>query len=213
MTEAPVSGVVMQRAATPEDEARANFYALLARLYADPPDGALLAAIAAAEPLPVETEHAAARDLAQGWDVLRAASSAMDPDAAAAEYQELFVGVGKSEVSLHAAAFMSHPGGSVLADIRSALTAAGLRRQSGVNVFEDHLSSVLETMRVLIAGGPGVEAAPFSQQREFFAAYVSPWVPQCCNAIKTSAIANYYRRVAEFTDFFVAIERDSFAIE
>ena len=30
----------------PEDEARADFYALLGRLFADPPDAGLLAAIA-----------------------------------------------------------------------------------------------------------------------------------------------------------------------
>jgi TorA maturation chaperone TorD len=213
VTETPVSAVPMQRAAVPEDEARANFYALLARLYADAPGGALLNAIAAADPLPVETEHAAARDLAQSWDMLRAASSAMDADAAASEYQELFVGVGKSEVSLHAAAYMRRPGGSVLADIRAALAALGLARQQGVNVFEDHLSSLLETMRVLIVGGPGVDPVPLSRQSEFFAAYVAPWLPQCCNAIKTCGIANYYRRVAEFTEYFAAIERDSFAIE
>ena len=30
---------------------------------------------------------------------------------------------------------------------------------------------------------------------------------------KILPIANYYHRVAEFTQFFMAIERDSFAIE
>src|SRR4029453_16104922 len=203
----------LQRAPAPEDEARGNFYAMLARLYADAPDAAFLGAIAAAEPLTIETEQGAARDLAHAWDVLRQASGAMDADAAAAEYQDLFVGVGKSEVSLHASAYVGRAGGSVLADIRGALARFGLGRQADVNVFEDHLSSVFETMRVLIVGAPGIEPMPFSWQREFFASYVSPWVSECCNAIKCSAIANYYRRVAEFTEFFVAFERDSFAIE
>jgi TorA maturation chaperone TorD len=116
-------------------------------------------------------------------------------------------------VSLHASAYVSGAGGSALASIRAALAALGLGRQPGVNVFEDHLSSVLEVMRVLIVGGPGVEPMSVLRQREFFVAYVSPWVMECCNAIKSSAIANYYRRVAEFTEFFVAIERDSCAIE
>ena len=212
MTEAPAS-TVMQRFAAPEEEARANFYALLARLYADAPDAALLAAIAAAKPLTIETEQTTARDLAHAWDVLRTASAVMDPDAAAAEYQDLFVGVGKSEVSLYASAYVSRIGGSVLADVRGALATLGFGRQPGVNVFEDHLSSVLEVMRVLIVGGPGVEPMSVLRQREFFIAYVSPWILECCNAITTSGIANYYRRVAEFTEFFVAIERDSFAIE
>ena len=39
------------RPLAPEDQARADFYALLARLFADPLDAALLAAIADAAPI------------------------------------------------------------------------------------------------------------------------------------------------------------------
>ena len=52
-----------------------------------------------------------------------------------------------------------------------------------------------------------------SEQREFFESHVRPWVFNCCTAIQKSPVANYYRRVAEFTQVFMAIERDSFAIE
>src|SRR5262249_25260843 len=88
----------------PEDRARAGHYALLARLYADAPDAALLSAIAKSGAAgPVETaEH----PLARTWTMLGAASAAMDPAAAAEEYQELFVGVGQSAVSLHASAYL-----------------------------------------------------------------------------------------------------------
>jgi TorA maturation chaperone TorD len=88
-----------------------------------------------------------------------------------------------------------------------------LGRQAGVNVYEDHLGAICETMRVLIGGAPGIEPGTVAQQREFFVVYIASWVTLCCNAIKISPIANYYRRVAEFTDFFMAIERDSLAIE
>ena len=47
------------RPLAPEDQARADFYALLARLYADPPDAALLAAIARAAPLGDEANDGA----------------------------------------------------------------------------------------------------------------------------------------------------------
>jgi TorA maturation chaperone TorD len=137
----------------------------------------------------------------------------MDSEAAAQEYVDLFVGVGRSEVSLHAAEYLRSTGGSVLAELRSELARLGLSRQAGVSVFEDHLAAVLETMRVLIAGAPGVEPRSPVEQSAFFELYVSSWVPRCCAAIIAAPIANYYRRVAEFTGFFVAIERDSFAIE
>jgi TorA maturation chaperone TorD len=213
MTDADIPAVALHRQVAAEDEARANFYALLARLYADAPDAALLRAIAAADELPVVAPDSAANDLAQSWRMLIAASAAMDAEAAAAEYQDLFIGVGRSEVNLFASGYVSRAGGSALSDVRAALAQLGLSRQEGTSLYEDHLAAVCETMRVLIGGAPGVEPCPFAQQREFFAGYVSPWVSACCDAIKISPIANYYRRVAEFTQYFMAIERDSFAIE
>ena len=196
-----------------EDQARANFYALLGRLYGDAPDTALLRTIAAADELPIAVAEGPAYDLGEAWRTLIAASAAMDADAASQEYIDLFVGVGKSEVGVHASGYLSHAGGSVLAELRAELARLGLGRQEGVSMYEDHLAAVCETMRVLAGGAPGIEPFPFSEQRSFFMAYVSPWVPECCNAIISSAIANYYRRVAELTQLFVAIERDSFAIE
>jgi TorA maturation chaperone TorD len=196
-----------------EDEARANFYALLSRLYGAGPDAALLQAIAAADDLQVEARDAFALGLADGWRALRSASRAVESDAAAQEYVDLFVGVGESEVSLHAAAYLRSRTGSVLAELRAELARLGLGRLAAVSAYEDHLSAVLETMRVLITGAPGVEPRPLAEQNAFFAAYVGSWVMSCCDAIIAAPIANYYRRVAEFTRFFVAIERDSFAIE
>jgi TorA maturation chaperone TorD len=212
MSQAPAT-MAMPGEVAAEDQARANFYALLARLYAAAPDTELLARIAAADALPVVGEAGAARDLAASWGALTAASAATDAAAAAEEYQRLFIGVGKSEVSLHASGYLAPAGKSPLSELRSTLARLGLGRQAGVNVYEDHLAAVCETMRVLIGGAPGIEPCAVAQQREFFAVYVASWVAPCCNAIKNSPIANYYRRVAEFTEFFIAIERDSFAIE
>jgi TorA maturation chaperone TorD len=212
MSPAPAT-VAMPGKVAAEDQARANFYALLARLYGAPPDAALLASIAAAEALPVVGESGTAHDLAASWGALLAASAATDAAAVAEEYQSLFIGVGKSEVSLHAAGYLASTGKSPLAELRATLARLGLGRQAGVNVYEDHLAAICETMRVLIGGAPGIEPCAVAQQREFFAVYVASWITPCCNAIKNSPIANYYHRVAEFTEFFMAIERDSLAIE
>ena len=205
----------MHQAVAPEDQVRANFYALLSRLYADAPDAALLRAIAeAGEPPPGEGE--AAGELASAWTMLCKASAAMDPEAAAEEYQELFIGVGKSEVSLYASAYLPSGGTSVLGEVRATLARLGLGRRPEVNVYEDHLAAICETMRALIVGTGGTDGAQaraVGEQREFFGMHVAPWVFACCSAICACAIANYYRRVAEFTQVFMAIERDSFAID
>ena len=213
MSERDAPAVAVRGPIPAEDEARSNFYALLARLYAGAPDAALLRAIAQARELSIETSDETARGLAEAWRTLTAASAAMDPEAAAQEYVDLFVGVGRSEVSLHAAEYLRSTGGSVLAELRAELARLGLSRQAGVSVFEDHLAAVLETMRVLVAGAPGIEPRAPAEQSVFFEHYVSSWVPRCCAAIIAVPIANYYRRVAEFTACFVAIERDSFAID
>jgi TorA maturation chaperone TorD len=204
--------VVFTPTIDPEDQARADFYALLARLYAAEPDAALLKSIAAADKLQFDEGNAEGEALAETWRKLIAASAVMDADAAAAEYLDLFVGVGASEVSPHASAYEKVPGRQPLVEVRAALARLGLSRQPGNPLYEDHLASVLATMRVLITGAGGSGSFTFDEQHDFFAAHVDPWVISCCDAIYGRAIANYYKRVAQFTKAFVAIERDSFAI-
>jgi TorA maturation chaperone TorD len=136
----------------------------------------------------------------------------MDTEEAAAEYLDLFIGVGKSEVSPYASAYERVPGRQPLVEVRAALARLGLSRQPGNSLYEDHLAAVLATMRVLITGAGGPDSFTFDDQRAFFATHVDPWVISCCDAIYGCAIANYYKRVAQLTKAFVAIERDSFAI-
>jgi TorA maturation chaperone TorD len=208
-----VAPVVFAPRIEPEDQARADFYALLSRLYEGAPDAVLLGAIASSTALPEDGLGAAGIDLARGWRDLIAASAAMDADAAAAEYQDLFIGVGRSEVSLHASAYGKPGSGNPLVQVRAALAALGLTRRAGVTTYEDHLAAVCETMRMLISTARGSEAYALADQREFFVIHVQPWVFDCCTAIEDSPIANYYRPVAKFTQLFMAVERDSFAME
>jgi TorA maturation chaperone TorD len=193
---------------TPEDRGRADFYALLARLYAAAPDRPLLQAIAQAPPLPGDGP------IASAWQRLTAASGAMDAEAAEQEHTDLFIGVGKSEVNLHAShwiagAMMERP----LAELRAELAALGLGRRAGVTVLEDHLSALFETMRLLVAGNDGRPPAPVATQRAFFERHIGSWAFLCCAAIRETTIANYYARVAEFTEQFMALDRDALAME
>ena len=197
----------------PEDEARADFYALLARLYASAPDAPLLAAIAAAAPLAPDAESGDANGIASAWESLRAASALADPTAVADEFQALFVGVGRSEVSLYASHYLGPQSGRPLAQIRATLAGLGLARRAELSEFEDHLSVELETMRMLVAGDADRPPAPIAEQRAFCERYLLPWVFDCCTAISQCPLANYYRQVASFTCCFLALERDSFAIE
>ena len=198
----------------PEDEARAEFYALLARLFADAPDALLLAAIAAAAPLAATSGTGGNADgIASAWDAVRKASATIDPAAIREEYQTLFVGVGRSEVSLYASHYLGPQSGRPLAELRASLARLGLARRPESNEFEDHLSIVLETMRMLVAGDGERVTATLEAKQAFFDRHLLLWAADCCNAISINSIANYYRRVAEFAHCFVALERDSFALE
>jgi len=210
--------IAVDRRLDPEDQARADFYALLARLYARAPDAALLDAIAGAAPLAVATHVNDAGDnavgLARAWDRLREASAVMGADAATQEYNDLFVGVGTPEVNIHAShwiagAMMQKP----LADVRAALAGLGLARKPEVAMVEDHLAALFETMRLLVAGDGRRGPEPVARQREFFERHIAGWAGDCCAAIEQNSVANYYRAAAKFTALFVALERDSFAIE
>ena len=138
----------------------------------------------------------------------------MDPGAATQEYTELFVGVGKCEVNLHASHWltgfmMDKP----LADLRGELAELGIERHDDSGLLEDHLAALAEVMRLLISGGPGRAPAPLPVQRRFFEARIAAWAFECCDAIESCPLANYYRRASEFAKVFLAIERDSIAMD
>ena len=202
------SRVAIPHPLTPEDRGRADFYALLARLYADAPDRPLLQAIAQAPALDGNAPIAAS------WQRLTAASGVMEAVAAEQEYTDLFIGVGKSEVNLHGShwlvgAMMERP----LAELRTELATLGLGRRAGVTMLEDHLSALFETMRLLIAGGDRGVPVSVATQRGFFERHIGPWAFACCTAIRETTIANYYARVAEFTEEFMALDRDALAMD
>lgn len=201
--------VAMRRALPPEEAARANFYALLGRLLRSAPDAELIAALAASEPLPAEGDVA----IAAAWRDLIDASSVMDAEAAAAEYEALFDGVGKAEVSIYAGFYsgapsIDHPRVRLQAD----LAALGLARRERVSEPEDHLAGLFETMRVLVGGGAGREPAPLADQKRFFETYLQPAAPGFMRALGASPKANYYRTVAALGAAFVSLESDSFQL-
>jgi TorA maturation chaperone TorD len=204
---APVS---LHRALPPEEAARGDFYALIARMLRGAPDDSLLESLATAPALPPEGDGA----LAKAWQDLAHASSAMDSDAAAEEYENLFVGVGKSEVSLFAGYYggapsIDHPRVRLQAD----LAALGLERRPEVTEPEDHFAGLFEVMRVLAAGGAGRSPAPLGEQKRFFEAHIAPGAARCFAAIGSAPHANYYRHVAALGRAFVALESESFVLD
>jgi len=202
--------VAVHRPLPPEEAARGDFYALLARLLHEGPDAALLRDIGGAPPIPAEGNAA----LSQGWRDLVDASGVMDPEAARDEYEALFCGVGKSAVSIYAGFYagamaIDHP----RVRIQNDLAALGLARRATVTEPDDHFAALFDVMRVLVAGGAGRSPATVAEQRRFFDAHLLPAAGKFFAALEYAKDANYYRRVARFGTAFISLETESFLLD
>lgn len=194
-----------------EDQARADLYALLARLFMAAPDAGLLGALANSAPILSQGGEPA---LEQAWERITLASAVMDAQAVGDEFDALFIAIGTPPLnpygSRYIAGFMND---TPLAELRADLARLGLARVRGSAEFEDHIGALCETMRVLVGGAPGVKPQPVEQQRYFFEVHIAPWYERAMNDIAGADGANYYRLVARLGAAFLDIEADAFAVE
>jgi len=190
-----------------EEQARADFYALISRLFYAGPDAGLLAAIAAADEIAGEAENVS---LAEAWKSLILAAAAMDAEAAQEEYDSVFVGTGKAEITPYASHYLAESmKENVLVRLRAELTAMGLERGQRAAEYEDHFSGLFEVMRHLIFFAADVAV---QKQKTFFMGYLVPCYASFCDAVTASPNTNFYKHVARFTKAFLDVETESFEI-
>lgn len=191
-----------------EEAARADFYALLARLFHDAPDANLLAALAGSPQLGGDGA------LDRAWRELCLASHAMDADAARDEYDALFVGVGKAAVSVYAGYYAGAPAGDhPRVRLQRDMAALGLAPREDNPEPEDHFAGLFDVMRVAIAGGAGRGPASLDEQRRFFEGHVAPAALPFFSALQSAQDANYYRKVARFGAAFLELEQQGFELD
>jgi TorA maturation chaperone TorD len=182
---------------SPEEQARANLYGLLARLFYAPPDAALLKAIAGER---LEGE------LAQSWQGVAAAAASADAEAVREEYETAFIGTGKAPVTLYTTAYsIRHSVETPLAELRGELARLGLARRAGAYEPEDHVAALCDVMRHLVARPKDLEA-----QRAFFAKWIQPTIEPLCAAIERSDKTFFYKPVARFAAKFCTLEHMAF---
>jgi TorA maturation chaperone TorD len=192
----------------PEDQARAGYYALLARLFYAGPDAGLLAAIAGADEIVAGGERSA---LGPAWNGLALAARAADADAARLEYDQLLVGTGKAEVTPYASFYLAQTGREkILVQLRAELAGLGLERARRAPEPEDHIAGLFDAMRYLISLGSG--DAALQKQRDFFDRYIAGSYRGLCAAISASDKADFYKDVARFTEAFLAVESEALKV-
>lgn len=189
----------------PEDAARANLYALIGRLFYDAPDSILLAKISREQ----DASGEEGGTIGETWRALRAAARRAYPAMLKQEYDGLFVGVGKAEVTPYTSHYISeYSPERHLVRLREQLALWGLARRSAAYEVEDHVSGICDVMRLLI-----VEGRDDDEQRLFFKEFVYPAVVPLLAAVRGSASAVFYRQVAEFARAFIEVEQAAFEIE
>jgi TorA maturation chaperone TorD len=200
---APHSAALLQ-----EDSVRADFYALLSRLFLAGPDAALLAAIAGADAAAAAGDGAGPA-LTRAWRALAAAAASADAATARQEYDQVFVGTGKAEITPYASHYLAAVMQErVLVRLREQLAELGLARSEGSAEYEDHISGLCEVMRFLVLFGS--ENAAVQKQKTFFLGYLAPWYVDFCAAVTASPNTNFYKFVAGFTRAFLDVEGRSF---
>ena len=186
----------------PEEVARANFYGLLARLFYGPADAPLLQAISSSTYIDAEEGG-----IAEAWQGLCRAAAQADPEAVRDEFDTIFVGTGKSPVTLYLCAYsIRYSNEAPLAALRGELAALGLRRREDAGEPEDHVAALCDTMRHLIA----IQKRDLAVQAAFFNRWIGPAFGPLCNAIQAEPRTAFYRSVGRFTEAFLKIEQRGF---
>ena len=191
----------------PEEQARADLYALLSRLFVAPPDEPLLRALGAMPVAVGQGGGSEAERFAQTLQELVDVAASAQQEAVADEYQDLFVGSGRAEVSLYAGAYSARSSvDTPLVALRDFLSSQGIQRRSGVHEPEDHVATLLEIMRFLIVQ----KRSEVETQRLFFETFLYDGGVLLCNAISAHSRAQFYRPAAQLMKNFLLVEQDAF---
>ena len=198
----------------PEDVARANCYAILARLFQAPPDADLLAALAGSVTINEDAGGNTQAALPEAWHELGVEAGQATVDGANAEFSALFVAIGRPQVVLYASWYltgfmMEKP----LAALRDDLAALGLARQNEVREPEDHFAALMEAMRHLVGDVSRSEDQRLALQQNFFLAHIDPWSERLCDALDAAPQARLYRAVGNFMRIFLSLEKYFFQVK
>lgn len=192
----------------PEEQARADWYGLLARLWYAAPDASLLEAIGQGT---TNTDAATQSRFDAAWHELVQAAGRASATAVRFEYDTVFVGIGKAEVPLYMSHYLSETVGKEqhLVHLRSEFIELGITRAEKAHEPEDHFAALCEVMRHLILAGGGAEDA-LTRQAGFFNRYLAQSYAGLVAGALASPNTDFYKSVARFTEAFFDIEVQSF---
>ena len=186
----------------PEDEARAALYGLIAQLFYAPPDQGVLAQI-----LNAGIFEGGDAGLSLRWRELVERCRTAFPVLLENEHTELFIGTGRAAVTPYLIHYLAERStDNPLVQLRKQLAEWGISRRERATEPEDHVSTVCEAMRFVIA----VQHRSLEEQKAFFDRYLYQGGVAFCDAVIASEKADFYRLVAAFAGEFFRLERSAF---
>jgi len=186
----------------PEDEARAAFYGLIARLFYAAPDEGVLAQL-----LHSNAFEGSLEPVALAWRAMVAAAKTAFPVMLENEHTELFVGTGKAEVTPYLTHYtIKYATDNPLVELRQQLKRWGMGRRETANEPEDHIAGLCESMRFAIA----VQHRDEEEQKAYFERFLYRGAIAFCDAVSASPKAVFYSLVARFARAFFELEHEAF---
>ncbi|MCP4768174.1 MAG: molecular chaperone TorD family protein [Gammaproteobacteria bacterium] len=181
-----------------EQRYRASAWALLAALLRASPDQALLDHVGKLSPSGDDESD----DLHSAMANLASAAQGRNPVQLEAEFNDLFIGVGRGETvpygSFYLTGFlMEQP----LSDLRDDLRALGFERSQDTHEPEDHAAAILEVFSVMISDGFSLP-----QQQSFFETHMQSWLERFFTDLGEARSADFYRPVAQFGAAILKLE-------
>lgn len=194
-------GAAADGALTEEEKVRANTYALLGGLLAQPPKEETIELLRQIEIQ--ESEHSNA--MAAAWRALSLAARRASVPALDDEYHDLFIGLGRGQVVPYASWYltgfmMERP----LAQLRQDLMRLGFARQEDVKEPEDHAAALCEIMSLLIS--QAAELGPH-EQKAFFTHHIEPWMARFFADLQRAETATFYAAVGAMGEQFLEVEK------
>ncbi|MDH3699956.1 MAG: molecular chaperone TorD family protein [Alphaproteobacteria bacterium] len=189
-----------------EDQFRAQYYALLGRLLAAPPDASVLTALTGST--------GDNSELGQTVAALADAARSTTPAAIDDEYHALFIGMTRGELvpygSFYLTGFLHE---KPLARLRQDMARLRIERAPEVREPEDHIAALCEMMAGLIRGDFGDDqndGPDLATQAAFFEQHIAAWAGQFFMDLETADAAVFYRPVGALGRIFMTIETTAF---
>lgn len=184
------------------DAARAQEYALLARLLLRAPNADFLSRLAGlrGDASPLGLAHVA----------LAGAAARSRVDNVEREYFALFIGVGRGELLPYGSYYLTgflHE--RPLARLREDLATFGIARAEDITEPEDHVGILCEIMAGLAGGAL---PAPAEAERTIFEKHMAPWIGRFFADLERAEAAEFYRSVGTLGRTLIALEAEGFAL-